>query len=86
MRRGGKTRLLHRMEDSGKRAWKSSGLRSSSEREVMEAVENYLERGADIKVDIEGLGALDRARRRRGSPKVHPEVLDERRQQYFPAL
>ena len=52
----------------------------------MGAAENYLEKCADIKVDIEALGALDRARRRRSLCKVHLEVLDEREQQYFPVL
>ena len=33
-----------------------------------------------------GLGALDGARKRRGLSKVHPEVLDERRQQFFKLL
>ena len=51
--RGSKTRLRQRVEDSGKRAWKSSGLRGGPERKVIAAVEDYLERCADIKVDIE---------------------------------
>ena len=33
-----------------------------------------------------GLGAVDGARKPRDLSKVHPEVLDKRRQQYFPAL
>ena len=71
MHRGGKTRLLHRVGDSGKRvAW------SSSERKAVGSVEDYLDRCA----------ALVRARRSRGLSKVHLEVRDERRQQYFPAL
>ena len=53
-----------------------------SERKVVAAMEDYLERCADTKVDI----ALDGTRRCRGLSKVHPEVLDGERQQYFPAL
>ena len=68
MHRGGKTRLLHRVGDSGKRvAW------SSSERKVGGSVEDYLDRCA----------ALVRARRSRGLSKVLLEVRDERRQQFF---
>ena len=58
---------------------------SSSERKVIGAVEGCLARCADIKVDIEAL-AVGGTRRRRGLSLVHPEVLGERRQQYFPAL
>ena len=75
MHNGDKTRLLHRMEDSGKRAWKRWG-----------AVEDYLERCADIKVDIEALERLIEPEDEEVCLKIHPEVLDERRQQYFPAL
>ena len=39
------------VEDSGKRAWKSSVLRwSSSERKVTGAVEDFLERCGDTKI------------------------------------
>ena len=59
MRRGGKTRLLHRGKDSGKRAWKSSGLRGARrKKDVTGAVEEYLERCADIKVDMEAWDRL----------------------------
>ena len=40
----------------------------------------------NVKVDIEVSGELDGARKPRDLSKVHPEVLNERRQQYFPAL
>ena len=48
MLRGGKTRLLHQVEDSDKRLLKSSEVVwSSLERKVMGAAEDYLERSAD---------------------------------------
>ena len=48
------------------------------------AVENYLENCADIEVDIDALALLLIEPLDEGvCPKVHPEVLDERRQQYF---
>ena len=53
-RRGVKVHLLHQMKDSGKEqrcAW------SSSDRKVMRAVGNFLERSADIHVDV---GVLER--------------------------
>ena len=57
--RGSKSRLPHRVEDSGKRAWKSSVLRgSSSERKVIRAVEDYPETCADVKVDVEAVDRL----------------------------
>ena len=59
---------------------------SSLERRVMEAVENYLEICVHYKSGHRGLGALDGARKRRGLSKVHPQVLDERRQWHFPAF
>ena len=49
------------------------------ERRFEEAVEDYLENCANMKEDIETL-ERDGARKRRGLPWVHPEVLDERRQ------
>ena len=57
MRRGGKTCLLHRAEDIGKRAWKSSGLHGAHRKEKGDrgSVEDYLERCADRKVDITAL-------------------------------
>ena len=59
MRRGGKTRLLHRVEDSGKRAWKSCGLRGARRKErSWGAVEDHLETCADAKVDVEALERL----------------------------
>ena len=33
-----------------------------------------------------GLGAFDRARRRKGLSEVHLKVLDEKRKQYSPVL
>ena len=57
---------------------------STSERMVMVTAEDYSERSAD-ESGHRGLGALHRARRRRSLSKVHLEVLDERRQPYFPA-
>ena len=57
--RGRKTRPLQRVEDSGKRALEEQRVAwSSSESKVVEAVEDYLERCADIKVDIEALERL----------------------------
>ena len=55
---------------------------SSSERKAIAAVEDYLERCADRKSGHGSFGA----RRGGGVSTVHPEVLDEERQQYFPAL
>ena len=49
-----------------------------------EAAEDYLEKCANMKVDIEVLERLMEPENLDHS-KVHPEVLDKRRQQYFPA-
>ena len=49
-------------------------------------MEDYLEKCADTQVDIEALERLMEPEDEEVSFKVHPEVLDERRQQYFPAL
>ena len=51
---GSKTRPFHRLEDSGKRAWQRSVLRGARRKEV----EDYLERCADINVDVEALERL----------------------------
>ena len=48
--------------------------------------EGYLERCADMKVDIEASGAIDGVRTSRGLSKVHLEVRNEKRQQHFSAL
>ena len=48
----------------------------------MEAVEDYLENCANMKVDIEVLERLMEPEDLDLS-KVHPEVLDKRRQQFF---
>ena len=49
----------------------------------MEAAEDYLENCANMKVDIEALERFNGATKPRDLCKVHPEVLDERRQQYI---
>ena len=56
---------------------------SSLEREVSGAVENYLENCVHTKVVIEALERLQEPENERGRSKVHPEVLDERRQCIF---
>ena len=85
--RGSKIRLFQRVEDSGKRAWEEQRVAwSSSERKVIAAVEDYLERCAEIKSGHGGFGAHDGARRSGGLSMVHPEVRDEKMQQYFLAL
>ncbi len=57
---GGNTCLLHRVEDRGKRAWTSSGLRGARRKERWRegAVADYLERCADRKVDNEAMRRL----------------------------
>ena len=52
----------------------------------MEAVEDYLENSAHVKVDIEVLESLLKPGKPGGLCKVRPEVFNEKRQQYFPAL
>ena len=50
------------------------------------AVEYYLDNCADIKVDIEALARLIEPEDDGVLSQVHPEVLDEKKQQYFQAL
>ena len=59
---------------------------SSSESKVRGQWNDYFERRADVKVDIEALERLIEPEDQRSLSDVHPEVLDERRQQYFPAF
>ena len=59
---------------------------SSSERKVLGAVEDYLEKCADTQVDIEALECLMEPEDEEVSFKVHLEVRDEKRQQYFPDI
>ena len=58
---------------------------SSVDKRVKEAAKDYLENCANMEVDTEAL-ELDGARKPKDLSEVHPEVLGERRQQYFPAL
>ena len=58
----------------------------SIEKGVMDAVEDDLENWAQVKVDIEVVESLLKPEKTRGFAKVHPEALNEKREQYFPAL
>ena len=58
---------------------------SPSERKVMGAVENYLENAPISKWILVPWRKIE-PENVRDLSKVHPEVLDERRQQYFQAF
>ena len=49
----------------------------------VEAVQDYLENCAHVKVDIEVLESLLKPEKPRGLSKVRPEVLNEKRQHIF---
>ena len=52
----------------------------------MDAVEDFVENSAQVKVDIEVVESLPQPEKRRDLSRVHPEALNDKRQQYFPAL
>ena len=63
-----------------------SRLEPNRRKRVMDAVEDYLENCAQVKVDIEVVESLIKPEKTKGFSKVHSEALNEKRQQYFPAL
>ena len=88
---GGKIRLLLQVMDGGKRVWKSrraaeSWMELGGKKKVMEAVEDYLENCANMKVDVEVLERLVEPENREIFLRYILKYSTRGRQQYFPAL
>ena len=84
---GDKIRRPLQVKDGGKKARngrESDGVRWK--RGSVEAVEDYLNNCAHVKMDIEVLESLLEARKPGGLSKVCPGALNKKRKQYFPAL
>ena len=55
-------------------------------KKVMDAMEDYLENCAQVKVETEVVESLLRPENAEVSQKVHPEAFNKTRQQHLPAL